>query len=80
MSSLEKSLPLLRCPQTHAPLVFEGDALISTDPATARLGAVDWVFNGWGAQGWARWEKDLEELQIEMFAPLFSLPMYRVTN
>ena len=34
MSSIEKSLPLLRCPQTHAPLVFEGDALISTDPAS----------------------------------------------
>lgn len=23
-----------------------------------RLGAVDWVFNGWGAQSWARWDKD----------------------
>ncbi|MET8681684.1 agmatine deiminase family protein [Streptomyces sp. NPDC004647] len=23
-----------------------------------RLAAVDWVFNGWGAQGWARWEND----------------------
>ena len=34
MSSLERTLPLLRCPQTHAPLVFEGDALVSTDPAT----------------------------------------------
>ena len=22
------------------------------------LGAVDWVFNGWGAQGWASWEHD----------------------
>ena len=22
------------------------------------LGAVDWVFNGWGAQAWARWEHD----------------------
>ncbi|MEV6348940.1 agmatine deiminase family protein [Actinoplanes sp. NPDC051851] len=22
------------------------------------LGAVDWTFNGWGAQSWARWEKD----------------------
>ncbi|XVU28524.1 agmatine deiminase family protein [Actinoplanes sp. CA-054009] len=22
------------------------------------LGAVDWVFNGWGQQSWARWEKD----------------------
>jgi uncharacterized protein YbaR (Trm112 family) len=34
MSSIEKNLPLLRCPQTHAPLVFEGDSLVSTDPAT----------------------------------------------
>ncbi len=23
-----------------------------------RLGAVDWVFNGWGAQDWAEWDKD----------------------
>jgi agmatine deiminase len=23
-----------------------------------RLGAVDWVFNGWGAQSWAAWERD----------------------
>ncbi|WP_282600279.1 agmatine deiminase family protein [Patulibacter sp. SYSU D01012] len=22
------------------------------------LGAVDWVFNGWGAQAWASWERD----------------------
>jgi agmatine deiminase len=24
------------------------------------LGAVDWVFNGWGAQAWASWAKDAE--------------------
>jgi agmatine deiminase len=23
-----------------------------------KLGAVDWVFNGWGAQEWASWDKD----------------------
>ncbi|MCU1567043.1 MAG: agmatine deiminase, partial [Pseudarthrobacter sp.] len=23
-----------------------------------RLGAVDWVFNGWGVQDWAQWDKD----------------------
>ena len=28
------------------------------DPTGTRLGAVDWVFNGWGAQSWASWEKD----------------------
>lgn len=23
-----------------------------------RLGAVDWIFNGWGAASWAQWDKD----------------------
>lgn len=23
-----------------------------------RMGAVDWVFNGWGGQDWARWDRD----------------------
>lgn len=23
-----------------------------------QLGGVDWIFNGWGAQPWARWERD----------------------
>lgn len=26
--------------------------------ADGRLGAVDWVFNGWGGQDWASWERD----------------------
>ncbi|MEV5612200.1 agmatine deiminase family protein [Streptomyces sp. NPDC052225] len=26
--------------------------------ATGELAAVDWTFNGWGAQDWARWEHD----------------------
>jgi len=25
-----------------------------------QLGAVDWTFNGWGAQDWARWDKDAQ--------------------
>ena len=25
---------------------------------SGQLGAVDWVFNGWGAQSWATWDKD----------------------
>ncbi|MFJ8886828.1 agmatine/peptidylarginine deiminase [Streptomyces sp. NPDC102402] len=28
------------------------------DDASGRLAAVDWTFNGWGGQGWARWEHD----------------------
>ncbi|MCL6301597.1 agmatine deiminase family protein [Streptomyces kronopolitis] len=30
-----------------------------TDGA-GRLAATDWVFNGWGAQEWARWDRDQE--------------------
>lgn len=26
--------------------------------ANKQLGAVDWIFNGWGAQDWAAWDKD----------------------
>ncbi|MBO9578547.1 MAG: agmatine deiminase family protein [Microbacteriaceae bacterium] len=36
--------------------------VLGADPSTgsgqARLGAVDWVFNGWGGQDWARWDRD----------------------
>ncbi len=31
-----------------------------TIEADGSLGAVDWVFNGWGAQEWAEWELDAE--------------------
>lgn len=29
-----------------------------------RLGAVDWVFNGWGAQDWARWDLDQDAARV----------------
>ncbi|MEO5743444.1 MAG: agmatine deiminase family protein [Terracoccus sp.] len=34
------------------------DPVDPADPGERRLGAVDWVFNGWGAQPWASWEHD----------------------
>jgi agmatine deiminase len=30
------------------------------DDTTGALGAVDWIFNGWGANAWATWENDRE--------------------
>lgn len=30
------------------------------DDKSSTLGAVDWVYNGWGAQHWAEWENDRE--------------------
>jgi agmatine deiminase len=32
--------------------------VLGTDDGAGRLGAVDWVFNGWGQQEWATWEHD----------------------
>ena len=34
------------------------------DDATGRLGAVDWVFNGWGAPEWAQWRKSAEHARL----------------
>jgi len=30
------------------------------DPSTGARGAVDWVFNGWGANAWSTWTRDAE--------------------
>ncbi|MDN5768837.1 MAG: agmatine deiminase family protein [Humibacillus sp.] len=32
--------------------------VVSGPPGERRLGAIDWVFNGWGAQPWASWDHD----------------------
>jgi len=43
-----------------------------------KLGAVDWVFNGWGAQEWAQWDRDskIGALVAELAgAELISSPM-----
>ncbi|MFF9104878.1 agmatine/peptidylarginine deiminase [Streptomyces rubrogriseus] len=42
------------------------------------LAAVDWVFNGWGAQDWARWEHDAEiarHVADLAAAPVLSSPL-----
>ena len=31
---------------------------------TGRLGAVNWVFNGWGQQEWARWDHDARASEV----------------
>ncbi|MFI6641039.1 agmatine/peptidylarginine deiminase [Streptomyces sp. NPDC050504] len=39
-----------------------------------RLAAVDWVFNGWGARSWARWERDA--LVARKVAALADVPVH----
>jgi agmatine deiminase len=35
-----------------------GPTFVVDDARPGVLGAVDWVFNGWGAQHWSRWDHD----------------------
>lgn len=37
-----------------------GPTFVVDSEGTPRLGAIDWVFNGWGAQPWASWEHDAQ--------------------
>ena len=47
---------LLEAPLDDAWMRDMGPSFVVGDDG--RLGAVDWVFNGWGAQSWATWAKD----------------------
>ncbi|TIC80007.1 agmatine deiminase family protein [Nocardioides sp. GY 10127] len=61
---LSADVELLEAPLDDAWMRDIGPTFVIDDGAdgsgggTPRLGAVDWVFNGWGAQAWARWERD----------------------
>ena len=46
-----------------------------TDEESGELAAVDWVFNGWGAQEWASWEHDAKI--AAHLADLTSVPVHR---
>ena len=37
-----------------------GPTFVVDDQRPGRLGAVDWIYNGWGAQHWAKWHNDRE--------------------
>lgn len=47
---------LLEAPLDDAWMRDMGPSFVVGDDGS--LGAVDWVFNGWGAQSWATWAKD----------------------
>ena len=41
-----------------------GPTFVIDDERPGVLGAVDWIFNGWGAHDWARWERSAEHARI----------------
>lgn len=53
---LSPAVELLTAPLNDAWMRDIGPTFVLDQEGT--LGAVDWVFNGWGAQDWASWDKD----------------------
>ncbi|MGB3772462.1 MAG: agmatine deiminase family protein [Rhodococcus sp. (in: high G+C Gram-positive bacteria)] len=53
---LGSDITLLEAPLDDAWMRDIGPTFVLADDGT--VGAVDWVFNGWGAQEWATWDND----------------------
>lgn len=53
---LGNEIEILAAPLNDSWMRDIGPSFVHDD--AGRLGAVDWTFNGWGAQDWAAWEKD----------------------
>jgi agmatine deiminase len=53
---LHPEIELLQAPLNDAWMRDIGPTFVLGNKG--RLGAVDWVFNGWGGQDWAAWDKD----------------------
>lgn len=53
---LSSQIELIELPLNDAWMRDIGPTFVLND--AGELGAVDWVFNGWGAQPWASWDKD----------------------
>lgn len=54
---LDSAVELQEAPLNDAWMRDMGPSFVLSHDGS-RLGAVDWVFNGWGAQTWASWEYD----------------------
>jgi len=55
---LSSEIELLEAPLDDAWMRDIGPTFVLGDDGA--LGAVDWVFNGWGANSWATWDRDAE--------------------
>lgn len=63
---LDGSIELHECPLDDAWYRDTGPTFVLGADGT--LGAVDWVFNGWGQQDWARWDDDQHAAAVAIAA------------
>ncbi|WP_336631935.1 MULTISPECIES: agmatine deiminase family protein [unclassified Microbacterium] len=61
---LPGEVALLEAPVDEFWMRDHGPTFVVDDERPGVLGAVDWIFNGWGAHAWARWERSAEHARI----------------
>lgn len=59
---LDSRVELIEAPLNDAWMRDIGPTFVKN--AGGKIAAVDWVFNGWGAQEWASWDKDAKVAQL----------------
>src|SRR6478736_7831577 len=54
---LSSGIDIVEAPVDEFWMRDSGPTFVVDDERPGVLGAVDWIFNGWGAPAWAKWEK-----------------------
>ena len=62
--TLPGDVTILEAPVDEFWMRDHGPTFVVDDERPGILGAVDWIFNGWGAHDWARWERSAEHARI----------------
>jgi len=61
---LDPRVEVVECPVDEFWMRDHGPTFVIDDERPGVLGAVDWTFNGWGANAWAHWEKSAEHARF----------------
>ncbi|MDQ0728815.1 agmatine/peptidylarginine deiminase [Microbacterium sp. W4I20] len=61
---LDSSIEILEAPVDEFWMRDMGPTFVLDDDRPGALGAVDWIFNGWGAPAWAEWQKSAQVARI----------------
>lgn len=61
---LSRAIDIVEAPVDEFWMRDSGPTFVVDDERPGVLGAVDWIFNGWGAPAWARWQKAAQHARI----------------
>lgn len=61
---LSSAIDIVEAPVDEFWMRDSGPTFVIDDERPGELGAVDWIFNGWGAPAWAQWQKAAQHARI----------------